>query len=163
MKHKELEQYLDKRIWRQRIIGGAITAGSFVVAIVCLVLREDSREVIVHDLGLIKYEEIVYNNTYVPFVLVGFLIAFMGFWFVLGSFIMCRHDTVEISGHYLTVYIGMGRPVIYVDGAEVGRPTFSHYMETAMPDGTVATVSFGRSIFAPCHISFSGGHKSVDI
>ncbi len=141
----------------------AIALISFAAAVICLILREATKEVITHDLGIITRQEIVYNDIYVPFVVFGSIAAFISVIFLVVDIIMCRYSTVKVGAHYLTVYIGMGFPKVYVDGELTDKLTYGHYMETALPDGTVATISFGRSVFVPCHISFSNGHKSVDI
>lgn len=166
MRYRALEDELRKRLLRRRIIEGVLLAVCFFTGVVCSSLRESTKEVIVHEYGIIfgTYEEVIYNNAYVPFIVIGFIGALTAAVVLLSDLLACRFETVEVDGYHITVYRGMIGEVLYVDGEEKGRiEMYGHYLETSLPDGTVVTASFGRSMLDWCHLSFSNGHESIDL
>ena len=73
MRHRELEEKLRKKLRLRRVILGISAIVLFIIGAVCSLLRESTREVIVHNYGFLIRDEIVYNNVYVPFIAIGFL------------------------------------------------------------------------------------------
>ena len=69
-------------------------------------------------------------------------------------------------GDFITIYKANTANIVYVNGEEKGRLTFfsfSHYIEIKLPDGVKATISFGRGLFMPIHVSYSDNTPSVDL
>ena len=168
MDHRMLENALKKKLLWRRIILGIIVVIFLIFGIICSSLYETTKEVVTHkydtSIGILEMEETVYNDSYVPFIVIGFWGSFASFVFLLSDFLFCRFDTVEMNGYYLTVYRGMFGHYVYVDGEEKDRLTmYGHYIEITLPDGTVVTFAFGRGWMNWCHISFSNGYPSIDL
>ncbi len=164
MGYKALEDALRRKLLRRRIILGVLTLVFFILGVVCSSLREATREVIVHDYGFFTRDEIVYNNAYVPFIVIGFMGAFTTFILCVTDLLSCRYETIEVNGYYLTVYRGAIGNYVYVDGEEKDSLImYGHYIEISLPDRTVVNLAFARSMLEWCHISFSDGRKSIDL
>ena len=133
-------------------------------------LREASKEVIVHGEefldGVFAWESVKYNENYVVGMIIGFVGASMAMVFLLTDIIFCRFDTAEANGHYITVYRGMTKNVVYVNGEEkdsVGMFSCTYVLETKLPDGVKIGVTFARGAFLLAHITFSDNNPSVDL
>lgn len=165
MRHRELEEKLRKKLRLRRVILGISAIVLFIIGAVCSLLRESTREVIVHNYGFLIRDEIVYNNVYVPFIAIGFLGMLAAAVSLLIDFLSCRFETIEVNGYYITVYRGAVGNYVYVDGEEKGRleMSYANHIEIALPDDTVVNFSFGRSMLEWCHISFSDGRESIDL
>ncbi len=165
MGYKALEDILRKKLLRRRIILGVLTLVFFILGVVCSSLRETTREVIVHDYGFFTRDEIVYNNVYVPFIVIGFMGMLAAAVSLLTDFLSCRFETIEVNGYHVTVYRGAIGNYVYVDGGEKDRleTSYRNHIEITLPDGTTVNFSFGRSMLEWCHISFSDGRESIDL
>ena len=170
-KKKELlENTLRKHLIRKRIIQALVFFGLLAIGILFWALREASKEVIVHGEeflnGAFSWETVKYNENYVVGMIIGFVVASMAMVFLLTDMIFCRFDTAEANGHYITVYRGMTKNVVYVNGEEkdsVGMFSFTYVLETKLPDGVKIGVTFARGAFLLAHITFSDNNPSVDL
>ena len=159
----ELSQYLRKR----RIILGMLFAGFLIMCIVCFLLREASKEVVEKQIGLFYSREIVvYNEAYSVGIIAGVLLATIAGCNLLVDFLSCGFQTVEANTHYITVYKGMTKYRVYINGEETGsidRYSYDHVMDTKLPDGTKVCVAFCKHAGMLAHISFSDNNPSIDL
>ncbi len=169
-KKEMLENTLRKQITKKRIIQALVFLGFLALGIVFWALREASKEVIVHGdeflNGAFAWKTVEYNENYVVGMIVGFVGASMAMVFLLTDMIFCRFDTAEANDHYITVYRGMTKNVVYVNGEEkesVGMFSFTYVLETKLPDGVKIGVTFARGAFLLAHITFSDNNPSVDL
>ena len=169
-KKELLEKELKKHLTQKHIIQALVFCGFLAIGILFLALREASKEVIVHGgdflNGVFAWETVEYNENYVVGMIIGFVGASMAMVFLLTDMIFCRFDTAEANGHYITVYRGMAKNVVYVNGEEkdsVGMFSFTYVLETKLPDGVKICVTFARGAFLLAHITFSDNTPSVDL
>jgi hypothetical protein len=169
-KKELMENTLRKQITKRRIIQVLVFFGLLAIGILFWALREASKEVIVHGEefldGILAWETVRYNENYVVGMIIGFVGASMAMVFLLTDLIFCRFDTVEANGHYITVYRGMTKNTVYVNGEEkdsVGMFSFTYVLETKLPDGVKIGVTFARGAFMLAHITFSDNNPSVDL
>ena len=169
-KKELLENTLRRQLTKKRIIQSLVFFGFLAIGILFFVLREASKEVIVHGEeflnGAFAWETVVYNENYVVGMIIGFVSASMAMVFLLTDMIFCRFGTAEANDHYITVYRGMTKNVVYVNGEEkgsVGIFSFTYVLETKLPDGVKISVTFARGAFLLAHISFSDNNPSVDL
>ena len=129
-------------------------------------IAENSKEVITHGEYFYKWDEVTYNNTYVIGIISGVVAAIYTGCLLFGDVLSSKIDTIEANGNYITIYKANTANIVYVNGEEKGRLTFfsfSHYIEIKLPDGVKATISFGRGLFMPVHVSYSDNTPSVDL
>jgi len=169
-KKELLENTLKKHLIKKRIIQALVFFGFLAIGILFLALREASKEVIVHGdeflNGAFAWETVEYNENYVVGMIIGFVGASMAMVLLLSDVIFCRFDTAEANGHYITVYRGMTKNIVYVNGEEkdrVGMFGFTYVLETKLPDGVKIGVTFARGAFLLAHITFSDNNPSVDL
>ena len=165
MGYRELEDSLRKKLRIRRIILGMFALIFLVLCIVFSYLYEASREVIVHDYGVFTRDEVVYDNSYIPLMVVGIMGTLAMLVLLVSDFLSSRFETIEVNGYYITVYRGAVGNYVYVDGEEKGRleMSYANHIEIALPDDTGVNFSFGRSMLEWCHISFSDGRESIDL
>lgn len=168
MRQEEFENQLRKRIRKQRLIEGAVTAFLLVMGIVSWSLREATKEVVIHEGALFipGWEEVNYNNAYVPFIVMGLVCAVIPGSFLLVDLLMCRFETVHKDLHDITLYRGVLHNIVYVDGIEKGRIepfSYTNVVETRLPSNVKITVSFQRGILYLAHISFSDDTASMQV
>lgn len=163
-----MEKQLSRRILKRRIIAGAVAVLFLALFIVCYCLREASKEVIVHEgyLFIPSWEEVKYNNQYIPWIVIGIYGTVMAGIWLLCDIVSCKFRTVEKDQHYITLYRGMVHSVVYIDAEEKGRlGAFSRakVVEAKLPNNVKITVSFSRNIFYIAHISFSDDTRSIEL
>jgi len=150
---KELSQYLRKRKIRTAILFGVF----LIIGVVFSALREATKEVVVHDIGFLSYETVTYNDNYVFGILIGFLTATVIGCILFSDLMFCSFKTAEVNAHYITVYRGMNKCSVYINGEEkdnIGMLSFTNVVDTRLPDGTKISVAFSRSFFHDCPYFF---------
>ena len=165
-KAKELEKRLSRHTLKRRIITVALLLAFLVIGIVFWSLREASREVIVHGEGWLSYETVTYNNDYAVGIVIGLVTAMLIGCVLFTDFLFCRFRSVEANGHYITVYRGMIKCAVYINGEErdaIGMGSFTNVIDTRLPDETKISVAFSRGFLMLAHISFSDNNQSVDL
>lgn len=163
---KVFEKRLSKHMLKRRMITAALMIAFLVIGIVFWSLREASREVTVHGEGWLSYETVTYNNDYAVGIVIGFVTAMMIGCFLFTDFLCCRFRSVEANGHYITVYRGMIKCSVYINGEEkdaIGMGSFTNVIDTRLPDGTKISVAFSRGAFMVAHISFSDNNPPIDL
>ena len=158
----DLSHYLRKR----RIIFGILFMAFLIMGIVFSSIREATKEVVVLGEGIFSYEIVTYNDYYVIGILIGFLTATVIGCILFSDFMFCRFQTVEVNTHYITVYKGMNKCSVYINGEEkdnIGLFSFTNVVDTKLPDGTKISVAFSRSAFMIAHISFSDNNSPIDL
>ncbi len=168
MHRDEFEKQLRKKDRYRRLIEGVLTGVLLAVGILFWYLRESTKEVILHEgfYFIPGWEEVNYNDNYVPFILLGFLGAFCIGVFWLIDLMMCRFATIQKDLHQITIYRGMLHEIVYVDGAEKGRIepfSFTNVAEVRLANNVKVTVSFQRGIFHIAHVSFSDDTPSIEV
>ncbi len=170
MTNEELKDQLEKRLSKimkkRRMIEGLICVIFFVIGIVCSILREASREVIVHGEGFLSFEEVKYNNNYIAGIVIGFFVSFFLAIFFLSDLLASGFATTKANGHFITIYRGMNSNYVYINGDEKGKIgpfDLNNVFETKLPDGVKVVVSFSRRMLTYAHISYSDNNPSVDI
>ncbi len=161
---KAFEKRLSNHATKRRVITAALMIVFLVIGIVFWSLREASREVIVHGEGWFSYETVTYNNDYAVGIVIGFVTAMLIGCFLFTDLLCCRFRSVEANGHYVTVYKGMIKCSVYINGEEkdaIGIGSFTNVIDTKLPDGTKISVAFSRGAFMIAHISFSDNNPSV--
>lgn len=166
-KVKKLEENLSKYIFKRRMIEFISLFVGIVICILFFVLRDLSKEVIITGEGIFKHETIVYNDYYIIGILIGFFGSIIAGSFLLSDCLYSRYATTKANGYYITVYKGMLYNILYIDGEEVRRITYTRYssgvIETKLPDGVKVCVSFNRLMFTIAHISYSDNNASIDL
>jgi hypothetical protein len=163
---KDFEKRLSNHAIRRRVITAAFMIIFLIIGIVFWSQREASREVIVHGEGLLSYETVTYNNDYAVGIVIGFVTAMLIGCFLFTDLLCCRFRTAEANGHYITVYRGMMKCSVYINGEEkdsIGMGSFTNVIDTRMPDGTKISVAFSRGAFMIAHISFSDNNPPIDL
>lgn len=158
----ELSQYLKKR----KILSVILFVVFLMVGIVFSAIREATKEVTVYSLGCFSSKTVTYNEDYFIGILLGFMAATVVGCFLFVDFAFCRFRTVEVNGHWITVYRGMNRCSVYIDGEEkdrIGMFSLTGVMDTSLPDGTKISVAFSKSAFLMAHVSFSDKHSPIDL
>lgn len=170
MINEELTNQLEKKLSKTQIIRRVIEAIIYIVflvlGIVCYILREESKKVIIHDEAIFTWKEVIYNNNYIAGIVVGLFVSFFFFIFFIMDLLAGRFATTNANGHFITVYKGMTSCFVYINGEKKGKLGFFCFncvVETKLPDGVKVVVSFSRSIFTIAHISYSDNNPSVDI
>lgn len=159
---KELSRYLRKR----RIISGILFVAFLIMGIVFSSIREATKEILVIGEGVFSYEIVTYNDYYVIGILIGFLTATAIICILFSDLLFCRFQTVEVNTHYITVYKGMIKCSVYINGEEkdnIGIFSLTNVVDTRLPDRTKISVAFSRSVFMIAHISFSDNNPSIDL
>ena len=166
MKYEQLEARLQKKMIGRRITLGALALCFIVLGAVCTGFYESTKEIIYYEesflAGQIKQE--IYNEGYIPFMIIGFIGGMLMISVLIGDLVMCRFETIEKNGYYVTVYRGMIGNYVYVDGElKEELRLVGYYIETVLPDGTRMNIAFGRAWYDWCHISFSDNSKSIEL
>lgn len=163
---ERLEKYLSRCMRKRRIISGILFVTFLIMGFVFSSIREATKEVIVHGEGIFSYETVTYNEYYAIGIVIGFLTATVIGCILFSDLLFCRFQTTEANTHYITVYKGMHKCSVYVNGEEkgnVGMFSFTNVVDTKLPDGTKISVAFSRSVFMIAHISFSDNNPPVDL
>ena len=162
---------LEQRLLKRKIIRLAAIAVLaillFVAGTVCYSIREESREVVTHQVGYHTWETVTYDDSLIPLIALSIGGGIVAIFYIFLDFMICRYETLSVNGHFLTVYRGPGAAVVYVDGEERGRlgvfEWASPVVEARLPDGVKATVTFGRTPWVMAHVSYSDNNPSVEI
>ena len=161
-----LEKTLSHYLLKRRIITAILFAAFLIIGIAFSTIREATKEVVVHGEGVFTFESVTYNEYCIIGILIGFLAATVIGCILFCDLLFCRFQTAEVNSHYITVYKGMNKCSVYVNGDEkgnVGMFSLSNVVDTKLPDGTKICVAFSRSAFMIAHISFSDSTPSIDI
>jgi hypothetical protein len=162
---------LEQRLLKRKIIRLAAIAVLaillFVAGTVCYSIREESREVVTHQVGYHTWETVTYDDSLIPLIALSMAGGIVAIFYIFLDFMICRYETLPVNGPFLTVYRGPGAAVDYVDGEERGRlgvfEWASPVVEVRLPDGVKATVTFGRTPWVMAHVSYSDNNPSVEI
>lgn len=163
---KKLEKELSRYLLKRRIISAILFGIFLIIGIAFSIMREVTKEVVVYGEGFFSYETVTYNEYYIIGILIGFLTATVIGCILFSDLMFCRFRTTEANTHYITVYKGMNKCSVYINGEEkdnIGMLSFTNVVDTKLPDGTKISVAFSRSAFMIAHISFSDNNPSIDI
>ena len=161
-----LEKSLSKYLFKRRVVTVALFAIFLIVGIVFSSVREATKEVTVHGEGFFSYETVSYNDYYVIGILIGFLTATVLGCIFFVDLVFDSFKTVQANGHYITVYRGMTKCAVYINGEEkdrLGMLSFTNVIDTKLSDGTKISVAFSRGAFSIAHISFSDNNPPLDL
>ena len=161
MSHTELETMLKKRIKRHRIIELALSALFFVLLAVFALLYWQSREVKEVGFWLLKHQTVSYNDNYLWGVLAGVLgLTFSGV-FLVSDLLFCKVRTVEVGVDHLTLYRGLARTHLYINGTlQDSLSAFGYYLEGTLSDRSKVNVALSKW---SAHLTFSNRHEAVDM
>ena len=162
----QLESELSKYLRKRRILFASLFGVFFVIGIIFVSVREATKEVVVHGEGFFSYEIVTYQEQYVVGILLGFLIATVIGCFLFCDILYCRFRTTEVNAHYITVYRGMKKCSVFINGEEkdqFGVTSLTNVIDTNLPDETKISVAFSRSAFMIAHISFSDQNPPIDL
>lgn len=166
-KIEKLEKDLSKYIFKRRMIEFICFFAGIVMCILFFILRDITKEVIISGEGYFKYETIVYNDYYVIGIMIGLFGSMFAGIFLLTDCLYSRYASTKANGYYITVYKGMLYNILYINGEEIDRITYNRYssgvIDTRLPDGVKVCISFSRSFFSICHISYSDNNSSIDL
>jgi len=163
---EKLETGLSKYLQKRRIISTILFAVFLIMGIIFLSIREATKEVIIHGEGFFSYETVTYNDYYVIGIVIGFLAATMIVCVLATDIFCCRFKTIAANENYITVYRGMLKCSVYVNGEEqypIGIFSLTNVVDTKLPDGTKISIAFSRSAFMIAHISFSDNNQPIDL
>ena len=165
----DFERELAAKIQTRRLITGCLALICSALLILCLILRETTKEVIVHNYGyaiIPPWTEVNYNDGYiVPIVLMLFGTVFTGI-LLIADFTRCGYRTIHKDMHCITLYRGIRYSIVYVDGQEQGRMGLfsgSNVVEVWLPNRVRVTVSFSSAIWYMAHVSFSDDTASREV
>ncbi len=158
---EQLEQKLRRQIQKNRITWAVVPLTGLIIAIVFTVLREGSRqvEIIGPPNSFLSYESVTYNNIFTFGILAGVFIGLYGLAIFSGT-LFNRFETTRAGQDVITVYRGMLRNILYINGEERDRIvpfSYKYFMEAPLSDGSTVTVAFSR--FYRFRITFSNGQK----
>lgn len=165
----DFERALSKKINIRRLIESCLALIFLALFILFLILRESTKEVIVHEYGFPitpSWTEANYCNAYILPIVLGLIGLMMSVIFLIVDLTMCGYKTVRKDLYCITIYRGMWRNLVYVDGKEQGRlEPFAHsnVVEVWLPNRIRVTVSFSRAIWYMAHVSFSDDTASREI
>lgn len=165
----DFERDLTTRIRTRRLITGCLALTFFAMLILCVVLWETTKEVIVHNYGysiVPSWTEIKHNNAYFFPIALGLIGVIVSVSFLIVDFAMCGYRTIHKDFHCITIYRGMLRNRVYVDGEEKAQKRHFHasnVIEAWLPNGVRVTVSFSRATWYMAHISFSDDTASREV
>ena len=165
-KQEELEHTLSKmNLIRRLIEGGALILFS-AIAILFYALREASKEVKIIGSGFFTYESVIYNEDYLIGIIIGVIGLSFAVAFLISDLLLCRYSTAHVGSNDITVYRGMTKCVVYINGeekAKLGLFSLSSVVEIKLDDGIKLIVSFVRGIFTIAHLSFSDNTPSIEL
>lgn len=162
----KLEKDLSAYLFKRRVISATVLCFSLILGIVFSLVREFTKEVVVHGEGFFSYETVTYYDYYVIGIVIGFLTATVLGCVLFTDLIFCRFQTTTANNYFITVYRGMNKCSVYIDGEEkdsLGMLSFSNVIDTKLPDGTKICVSFSRGAFMIAHISYFDHNLSIDL
>ena len=163
---EQLETGLSKYLQKRRIISAILFAVFLIMGIIFSSIREATKEVVIHGEGFFSYETVTYNDYYVIGIVIGFLAATMIACVLATDIFCCRFKTIAANENYITVYRGMLKCSVYVNGEEqdpIGMFSLTNVVDTKLPDGTKISIAFSRSAFMIAHVSFSDNNPPVDL
>ena len=161
MKHIELEEELRRRIRRRRIIKAVISLVFIIIAVAFTAAREQSRVVEEIDLGFITHQSVTYNSDFVWGILIGWLGLVYSVISLITDFVGSKVVTVEVNDDFITLYRGILHINLYVNGEyKDGLCVFGYHLEAPLSDGAKVNVALGKW---SAHLTFSNGHKAIDI
>ena len=165
----DFERELSAKIRTRRLITGCFTLVFLALLILCLILRESTKELITHYSGislLPPRTEVRYNEAYLIPIILGLLGGLIAGIFLVTDFAMCGYRTIHKDGHDITVCRSINHNYVYVDGQEKGRIgpfDMSHVVEVWLPNRVRVTVSFSRAVWYMAHVSFSDDTASREV
>ena len=165
----DFERELSAKIRNRRLVTSCLALTFLALFILCLILRETTKEVIVHEYGysiIPSWTEVNYNNAYIFPIVLGLMGTTLSGIFLTVDFSMCGYRTIHKAGHDITIYRGINHNAVYVDGQEKGRTgpfDMSHVVEVWLPNRVRVTVSFSRALWYMAHVSFSDDTASREV
>ena len=165
----DFERELSAKIRNRRLVTSCLALTFLALFSLCLILRETTKEVIVHEYGysiIPSWTEVNYNNAYIFPIVLGLMGTILSGIFLTVDFSMCGYRTIHKAGHDITIYRGMNHNAVYVDGQEKGRIgpfDMSHVIEVWLPNRVRVTVSFSRALWYMAHVSFSDDTASREV
>ena len=164
----DFERELSKKIFARRLITGCLALVFLALFLLFFFLREASKTVTVHDAGYstLSWTKIQYDNSYIPFIVISFFGCLISTIALIVDLMMCGYKTICKDQHCITLYRGMARHIVYVDGQEKGRVgpfSLSNVVEVWLPNRVQVTVSVSRTIWYIAHVSFSDNTASIEV
>ena len=165
----DFERALSAKIRTRRLITGCLALTFFAMFILCLILRDATKEIVTHHYGLSflpGHTEIRYNNAYLIPIILGMLGALLAGIHLVTDFCFCGHRTIHKDGHDITICRALTHNAVYIDGQEKGRMgpfTHSNVVEVWLPNRVRVTVSFSQTIWYMAHVSFSDDTASREV
>ncbi|MDI9507149.1 MAG: hypothetical protein QM208_01845 [Bacillota bacterium] len=161
-KVNELEKSLKKSIGKHRLIMAmAIVTGIITIAVFG-VLFANSKKTLISDFSQPPITRVTYNELFAAGVLFGIALAIAPLALFLRHVFICRRGTVKAGDHYVTLYVGLLRRELYVDG-ELREATASDYkMQARLADGIMVYVNIDRSL-RHARVSFSDRRAPVEL
>ena len=164
----EFERMLSNKILTRRLITSCLALVCLSCFILFYTLWENSKTVTVHGSGfsMLSWTEVRYEDSYIPFIVIGCIGVVLAIVTLLVDLSLCRHKTIRKEQHCITLYRGMLRSIVFIDGEEKGRTalfTRNPVVEVRLPNQVRSTVSFSRSIRYIAHVSFSDDTASREV
>ena len=165
----DFERDLATKIRIRRLITSCLALTFLAMLILCVILWETTKEVIVHNAGyslLPLWTEVKHNNAYIFPIILMLLGTIVSGIILVVDLLMGGYRTIHKDQHYITLYRGLRYNMVYVDGEEKGRkPHFrtSNVIEVWLPNKVRVTVSFSRATWYMAHVSFSDDTASREV
>ena len=169
MGYIDLENQLSQKRRKTRIILALCVVISLVLFFFGIGMREASKEVTVHDYVFFQRESVTYNNNWFLLILPAIIAFIYLSAFLIVDLVLCHFKTFEKDNQHITVYRGMSRSVVYVDGNEVGKIeplSYEYVIETKLLSGVKVIISFPRRrslLIDYVHVSFSDNTPSLEL
>jgi hypothetical protein len=160
MDHLKLESELRSRIKRRRIAEAVIASVFFAVAIVFLILREQSKIIEEVAIGPLKHTYVTYNDDFSWGILVGMMVFIPALIYLIGDCVFSKVITFNVNNDYITFYRGTLYTNLYVNGEYRDGIIYGYYLEADLSDGTRVNVAVGKW---SAHVTFSNGYPPIDI
>ncbi len=159
-----LEMQLRKKVKLLRLISGITTAVMWFLFFLFMILRESTKVVTeeVVDMDGFQYADTVveYNNVYVVFAMIAFVLAMAALTVFLSNVVAGNVDCMTVKDDRITLYRGAIFRVLYINGEVKSQGGF--FLEAPLSDGSTVTVSLSRYGFG-AHMAFSNGMRPIDL
>lgn len=165
----DFERDLATKIRIRRLITSCLTLTFLAMLLLCVILWETTKEVIVHNSAysiLPPWTEVKYDHSYIFPSIMMLLGTVLSATFLIVDFLLCGYRTIHKDQHCITIYRGLQCNIVYVDGEEKGRKGpwhTSNVIEVWLPNGIRVTVSFSRATWYMAHVSFSDDTASREV
>ena len=168
MGYIEFEKQLAKKQKKRRITFLACAVLSFVLFLFAMSMREASKEVTVYDYVFYQREVVSYNENWVLLIIPAVIASIYFAVFFIVDLALCDFKTFEKDNQHITVYRGMTKSIVFVDGDEIDRIepfSYEYVIETVLLSGVKVIISFPqrRAAFSSIHVYFSDNTPSIKL